>query len=150
MTDVSEIEEAYKVLDPILGVGFAAVLFAIALLASGQNASITGTIAGQAVMEGFLDIRLKPWLRRLITRGLAIIPAWFLLFFYGEKSTTDLLILSQVVLSLQLGFAIVPMVYFTSKKSIMGEYANPTWLKISLWAISGVIIGFNLTLLFNL
>lgn len=147
---VSEIEEAYKILDPILGVNFASTLFAIALLASGQNATITGTMAGQIVMEGFLNWKLKPWVRRLITRGLAIIPAWILLHFYGEGSTTDLLVLSQVILSLQLGFAVIPLVYFTSNRVIMGsEFANPTWLKWLLWAISFVIIGFNMTLLFG-
>lgn len=147
---VSEIEEAYTILNPLLGVGFASILFGVALLASGQNATITGTMAGQIVMEGFLNIKLKPWLRRLITRGLAIIPAWLLLHFYGERSTTDLLVFSQVVLSLQLGFAVIPLVYFTSNRVIMGsEFVNPTWLKWTLWIISAVIIGFNMTLLFG-
>lgn len=151
LSHISEIEEAYKILNPLLGVGFASTLFAIALLACGQNATITGTLAGQAVMEGFLNLKMKPWLRRLITRGLAIIPAWLLLFFYGEKSTTNLLIFSQVILSLQLGFAIIPLVYFTSNRAIMTtQYVNPTWLKISLWTISLIIISFNLTLLYNL
>ncbi len=145
---VSEIEEAYKILDPLLGVGFASILFGVALLASGQNATITGTMAGQIVMEGFLNLKMKPWLRRLVTRSLAIIPAWILLHFYGEKSTTDLLVFSQVILSLQLGFAVVPLVYFTSNRVIMGsEYVNPRWLKWTLWIISAVIIGFNMTML---
>lgn len=145
---VSEIEEAYKILNPILGVTFASVLFGIALLASGQNASITGTMAGQIVMEGFLNLKLSPWLRRLITRGLAIIPAWILLHFYGEERTTDLLVFSQVVLSLQLGFAVIPLVYFTSNRVIMGsEYVNPVWLKYTLWIISAIILGFNMTML---
>lgn len=147
---VSEIEEAYKILDPLLGVGFASILFGVALLASGQNATITGTMAGQIVMEGFLNLKLKPWMRRLITRSLAIIPAWILLHIYGEGSTTDLLVLSQVILSLQLGFAVIPLVYFTSNRVIMGsEFVNPSWLKWSLWFISVVIIGFNMTLLFG-
>lgn len=151
LTEVNEIEHAYEILNPMLGVGFASALFAIALLACGQNATITGTLAGQAVMEGFLDIKLRPWLRRLITRGLAIIPAWLLLFFYGEKSTTDLLILSQVILSLQLGFAIVPLIYFTSNRVIMtSQFVNPTWLKVVLTMIAIIIISFNLTILFNL
>lgn len=151
LSNISEIEEAYKILDPLLGVGYASALFAIALLACGQNATITGTLAGQAVMEGFIHIRLKPWVRRLITRGLAIIPAWFLLFFFGEKSTTDLLILSQVVLSLQLGFAVIPLIYFTSNRVIMtSEHVNPLWLKISLWVIGTIIVSFNLTIISNL
>jgi manganese transport protein len=147
---VSEIEEAYKILDPLLGVGFASILFGVALLASGQNATITGTMAGQIVMEGFLNLKMKPWLRRLVTRSLAIIPAWVLLHYFGEKSTTDLLVFSQVILSLQLGFAVIPLVYFTSNRVIMGsEYVNPRWLKWTLWIISAVIIGFNMTLLFG-
>jgi manganese transport protein len=145
---VSEIEEAYKILDPLLGVGFASILFGVALLASGQNATITGTMAGQIVMEGFLNLKMKPWIRRLVTRSLAIIPAWILLHLYGESRTTDLLVLSQVILSLQLGFAVVPLIYFTSNRVIMGsKFVNPTWLKCLLWIISAVIIGFNLMLL---
>lgn len=147
---VAGIEDAYKLLNPLLGVGFAGILFALALLASGQNATITGTLAGQIVMEGFLNIKLKPWIRRLITRGLAILPAWIILHFYGEKNTLDLLILSQVVLSFQLGFAVIPLVYFTSNKVIMGQYVNPQWLKYLLWIVSLIIIGFNFTLLFSL
>jgi manganese transport protein len=144
---VSEIEQAYELLNPILGVEFASALFGLALLASGQNATITGTMAGQIVMEGFLNLKIKPWLRRLITRGLAIIPAWLLLHFYGEKSTTDMLVLSQVILSLQLGFAVVPLVYFTSNKVIMGKFVNPFWFKYLLWIIAILIIGLNMTLL---
>lgn len=148
LQNVSEIEEAHRILNPILGVGFASTLFALALLACGQNASITGTLAGQAVMDGFLNIKVKPWIRRLITRSLAIIPAWILIYAYGEHSTTDLLIMSQVVLSLQLGFAVIPLVYFTSNRVIMGsEFVTPSWLKYTLWTISIIIVGFNITLL---
>jgi manganese transport protein len=144
---VAEIEEAYLLLNPILGVGFASLLFAIALLASGQNATITGTMAGQVVMEGFLNWKLKPWIRRLITRSLAIVPAWTILHFWGEEKTMDLLIFSQVVLSLQLGFAVFPLVYFTSNKVIMGEFVNSNWLKGILWSIAIIIVLFNLSML---
>jgi manganese transport protein len=150
-TNVSEIEVAYKILDPILGVDFASLLFAIALLACGQNATITGTLAGQAVMEGFLDLKIPTWVRGMITRGLAIIPAWLLLYYAGDSSTTDLLIWSQVILSLQLGFAIVPLIYFTSNSVIMTqEFVNPKWLKWTLVSIASIIIGFNITILFNI
>lgn len=144
---VAEIEEAYLLLNPILGVGFASLLFAVALLASGQNATITGTMAGQVVMEGFLDWKVKPWVRRLITRSLAIVPAWMILHFWGEEKTMDLLIFSQVILSLQLGFAVFPLVYFTSNKVIMGEFVNSNWLKGILWSIAIIIVLFNLSML---
>src|SRR5690348_10346546 len=124
---VEEIQDAYKLLSPVLGVTGASVLFAVALLASGQNSTLTGTLAGQIVMEGFLNIRLRPWLRRLITRLIAIIPAVIVTAVSGEKGTTDLLVLSQVILSLQLSFAVIPLVIFTSDRRKMGEFANPTW-----------------------
>ena len=148
-SDVADITDAYKLLDPVLGVGAAGFLFAIALLASGQNSTITGTLSGQIVMEGFLNIRLKPWLRRLITRLIAIIPALIVTVLYGEKGTTSLLILSQVILSIQLSFAVVPLVLFTSDKRKMGKFANKPVLKYSAWAISAVIIVFNVFLFYQ-
>lgn len=146
-TDVAEIQDAYKLLSPMLGAPLASILFALALLASGQNSTLTGTLAGQIVMEGFLQIRLRPWLRRLITRAIAIIPAVIVTVIYGESGTAQLLVLSQVVLSLQLSFAVVPLVVFTSDKRKMGEFANPTWLKILAWAITAVIVTLNVKLL---
>jgi manganese transport protein len=122
-------------------------VFALALLASGQNSTLTGTLAGQIVMEGFLSIRLRPWLRRLITRGLAIIPAGVIAVFYGESGTAKLLILSQVILSLQLSFAVVPLVQFTSDRAKMGEFANARWLAWLSWAAAGFIAVLNAWLL---
>ena len=141
--DVAEIQTAYKLLAPLLGTGLASVLFAVALLASGQNSTLTGTLAGQIVMEGFLNIRIKPWLRRLITRGLAVVPAIGVILFFGEGNATSLLILSQVILSLQLSFAVVPLVMFTSDKRTMGEFVNPGWLKTLAWALAVIIAGLN-------
>ncbi len=123
--DVAEIQDAYKLLSPLLGVGVASILFAVALLASGQNSTLTGTLAGQVVMEGFVNIRLRPWLRRLITRLIAIVPAVCVIGFFGESKTTELLVASQVVLSMQLGFAVWPLMRFTGEKAKMGEFANP-------------------------
>ncbi len=145
--EVADITDAYKLLSPLLGVSLASTVFAVALLASGQNSTLTGTLAGQIVMEGFLNIRLKPWLRRLITRLIAIIPAFIVTLIYGEKGTTSLLILSQVILSMQLSFAVVPLVQFTSDKVKMGKFVNKTWLKITVYLISIIIIGFNAYLL---
>jgi manganese transport protein len=122
-------------------------VFALALLASGQNSTITGTLAGQIVMEGFLDITLPRWLRRLITRALAIIPAAIVAVLYGERGTAQLLILSQVVLSLQLSFAVIPLVRFTSDRFKMGEFANPRWLAALAWAIAVIIAALNAWLL---
>ncbi|KQR93424.1 manganese transporter [Chryseobacterium sp. Leaf180] len=147
--DVADINDAYKMLTPILGASMASIVFAIALLASGQNSTLTGTLAGQIVMEGFLNIRLKPWLRRLITRLIAVIPALIVTIIYGEKGTTDLLVLSQVILSMQLSFAVVPLVIFTNDKHKMGEFVNKPFLKIVVWVISVVIIVLNLYLLFQ-
>jgi len=124
-TQVAEIQEAYHTLTPLLGTKLAAILFAVALLCSGQNSTLTGTLAGQIVMEGFINLRLVPWLRRLITRLMAIIPAVITVIFFGEQGTAKLLILSQVVLSLQLTFAVVPLVLFTSDRRKMGEFVNP-------------------------
>ncbi|MEO8664111.1 MAG: Nramp family divalent metal transporter [Ignavibacteria bacterium] len=147
--DVADITDAYKLLTPLLGASLASTVFAIALLASGQNSTLTGTLAGQIVMEGFLNIRLKPWLRRLITRLIAIIPAFIITLLYGEKGTTSLLILSQVILSMQLSFAVVPLVQFTSDKRKMGKFVNKLWLKITVYIISVLIICFNVYLLFE-
>jgi manganese transport protein len=146
--DVSDISVAQKLLDPVLGVKFAGDFFAIALLASGQNSTLTGTLAGQIVMEGFLNIRLKPWLRRLVTRLIAVIPALIVTIIYGENRTTDLLVLSQVILSIQLSFAVIPLIAFTSSKAKMGEFANGSLLKYGSWTIATVILTFNLILLY--
>ena len=145
--DVAEIGDAYRLLAPLLGTTFASTLFAVALLASGQNSTITGTLAGQIVMEGFLNIRLPPWLRRLITRLIAIIPAVIVTILYGEKGAGALLILSQVILSLQLSFAVVPLVYFTSQRSKMGGFVNRPWLAATAWVVAAAIIGLNAWLL---
>jgi manganese transport protein len=147
--DVAEIQDAYKLLSPMLGVGMASVLFAVALLLSGQNSTLTGTLAGQIVMEGFLNIRLRPWLRRLITRGIAIVPAVIVAWLYGESGTARLLVLSQVVLSLQLPFAVIPLVMFTSDKIKMGEFANPAWVKILAWVTTTIIVVLNIKLLLD-
>jgi manganese transport protein len=145
--DVKELEDAYKLLEDVLPATLASTLFAVALLASGQNSTITGTLAGQIVMEGFLNFRLAPWLRRLVTRAIAIVPAVVIIAIWGEHYTTKLLILSQVVLSMQLGFAVWPLMRFTSEKAKMGEFVNPMWVKICGWAMVFFIIGLNLTLL---
>jgi manganese transport protein len=147
--NVAEIQDAYKLLSPLLGVSFASVLFAVALLASGQNSTLTGTLAGQVVMEGFLNIRLRPWLRRLITRALAIIPAVLVIGISGESKTTQLLIASQVVLSMQLGFAVWPLMRFTDERAKMGEFTNRLWLKILGWTTAGIIIVLNVKLLLD-
>jgi manganese transport protein len=145
--EVAEIGEAYRLLAPLLGTTFASTLFAVALLASGQNSTITGTLAGQIVMEGFLDIRLPPWLRRLITRLIAIIPAIIVTILYGEKGAGALLILSQVILSLQLSFAVVPLVLFTSQRGKMGRFVNRPWLVATAWGTAAAIVGLNVWLL---
>ncbi len=148
--DVAQIQDAYRLLSPLLGVGGASALFAIALLASGQNSTLTGTLAGQIVMEGFLNFRITPWLRRLITRGIAIVPAVLVIGIFGEGKTTELLIASQVVLSMQLGFAVWPLMRFTDEKAKMGEFVNPVWVKILGWITTGIIILLNLKLLFDI
>ena len=148
-SEVAEIQDAFKLLTPLLGAGASAV-FALALLASGQNSTITGTLAGQIVMEGFLNIRLRPWLRRLITRGIAIIPAAVVAIMYGESGTAKLLILSQVILSMQLSFAVFPLVSFTSNKLKMGELVNPAWLKVLAYAVALIIAGLNIWLLLQI
>ncbi len=147
--DVASIQDAYKLLSPLMGVGLASTLFALALLASGQNSTLTGTLAGQIVMEGFINVRLRPWLRRLITRTIAIVPAIFVIGYFGESKTTELLVASQVVLSMQLGFAIWPLMRFTGEKNKMGEFVNPLWIKIIGWTIAAIIIVLNVKLLFD-
>jgi manganese transport protein len=144
--EVAEIQDAHKLLTPLLGAG-ASTAFALALLASGQNSTVTGTLAGQIVMEGFLNIRLRPWLRRLITRAIAIVPAAIVAIFYGESGTAQLLILSQVILSLQLSFAVFPLVTFTSDRAKMGAFVNATWLKVVAWTTALVIAALNAWLL---
>jgi len=146
-TEVAEIQDAYKLLTPLLGVTGASTVFALALLASGQNSTLTGTLAGQIVMEGFLDLRLRPWVRRLITRAIAIIPAVIVSVLYGERGTNSLLILSQVILSLQLSFAVFPLVQFTSDRAKMGEFVNPRWLKVLAYAVAILIAALNMWLL---
>jgi len=145
--EVAAIQDAFKMLSPLLGAGAASTLFAIALLASGQNSSITGTLAGQVVMEGFIHIRLSPWLRRMITRSLAIIPTILVVAFMGERGTEKLLILSQVILSFQLSFAVVPLVLFTGDRKRMGEFVNARWLQALAWTTAVLIAGLNVWLL---
>ncbi|MGX9985512.1 Nramp family divalent metal transporter [Soonwooa purpurea] len=145
--DVADIHDAYQLLTPILGTTFASIFFGIALLASGQNSTLTGTLAGQIVMEGFLNIRLKPWVRRLITRLIAVIPALIVAIIYGERGTSQLLVFSQVILSMQLSFAVIPLVMFTNSKLKMGEFANKNWLKILIFIISAIILSLNVYLL---
>ena len=146
-TQIAEIQEAYHTLTPLLGSQLAAILFAVALLCSGQNSTLTGTLAGQIVMEGFLNIRLVPWLRRLITRLLAIIPAVITVIFFGQHGTAKLLIFSQVILSLQLSFAVVPLVQFTSDRRMMGKFVNARWLQLLSWTVAAIIAVLNAYLL---
>jgi manganese transport protein len=145
--DVAEIADAYKLLSPVLGVSLASTLFACALLASGQNSTLTGTLAGQIVMEGFLQIRLKPWLRRLITRSIAILPAVLVIGIAGEGKVTSLLILSQVVLSFQLPFAVIPLIQFTADRNKMGEFTNSRFTVVVAWIVAAAILFFNAELL---
>ena len=147
--DVADINDAFMLLSPLLGAPLASILFAIALLASGQNATLTGTMAGQIVMEGFLNIRLRPWVRRLLTRLVAIIPAVIIASLYGSRGIGNLLVLSQVILSLQLSFAVVPLIMFTSNKVKMGQYVNSLWIKIISWGVAIIIITLNAFLLYQ-
>ena len=148
--DVAQIQDAYQLLSPTLGVGAASTLFAVALLASGQNSTLTGTLAGQIVMEGFLNLRIRPWMRRLITRLIAIVPAVCVIGYFGESKTTSLLVASQVVLSMQLGFAVWPLMRFTGEKAKMGEFVNPLWIAVLGWATTAAIIALNMKLLFDI
>jgi manganese transport protein len=145
--DVADIGDAYKLLSPLLGSSVASAVFALALLSSGQNATLTGTLAGQIVMEGFMNIRLRPWLRRLLTRLVAIVPAIIVVMLYGERGTGKLLILSQVVLSLQLPFAVIPLVIFTSDRRMMGPFVSPAWMRSLAWLVAGIIVVLNAWLL---
>src|SRR6266498_1234134 len=147
--DVEEIQHAYKLLSPMLGVPVASAVFALALLAYGQNSTLTGTLAGQIVMEGFLNIRLRPWLRRLMTRLIAIVPAVICTALYGESGTAKLLIFSQVILSLQLSFAVIPLVIFTGDRTKMGEFANRPWIKVLAWLTTGIIVLLNVKYLWD-
>jgi len=144
--DVAEIQDAYHLLEPLLGAAIAPIIFAVGLLAAGQSSTITGTLAGQIVMEGYLDIRIRPWLRRIITRLLAVVPAVATILFFGEKQTGSLLVLSQVVLSLQLPFAMIPLIHFVADKRKMGEFAIRPWLRFSSWVVAIVIVGLNVEL----
>lgn len=147
--DVAEIGQAYELLSPLLGFGVASTLFAVALLASGLNSTVTATLAGQIVMEGFLDLRIPPWARRLITRGVAIVPVVLVTAFYGDSGTAKLLVLSQVVLSMQLPFAVIPLVLFVSDRGKMGAFAIPRWIAILSWLVAAVILVLNVKLLFD-
>jgi manganese transport protein len=147
--DVADISDAYKLLSPLLGTTMASTLFALALLCSGQNATLTGTLAGQIVMEGFINLRLRPWLRRLITRLIAIIPAIIVVFLYGERGTGALLVLSQVILSMQLPFAVFPLVMFTSDRLKMGRFVSPMWVRALAWTIAAIIAALNVWLLYQ-
>lgn len=145
--DVAEIQDAYKLLSPLLGVSAASAIFGLALLASGQSSTLTATLAGQIVMEGFLQLRLPAWLRRLATRLIAIVPALIAIIFFGERSTGNLLVFSQVILSLQLSFAVIPLIVFTSDRRWMGEFVNPLWLKAIAWLVALIIVSLNVWLL---
>jgi manganese transport protein len=147
--DVTEIEKAYQLLSPLLGVPLASTVFAVALLASGQNSTLTGTLAGQIVMEGFLDIRIKPWLRRLLTRSIAIVPAIMTVLLYGEESIAQLMLLSQVILSFQLAFAVIPLIVFTSSKEKMGLFVNSWWITALASLCAMLIIALNIKYVFD-
>jgi manganese transport protein len=146
-TDVAEIQDAYHLLTPMMGVTGASTLFAVALLAAGQNSTLTGTLAGQIVMEGFLHFTIPAWIRRLSTRLLAIIPAVIVIAFSGEQAVTHLLLLSQVILSMQLSFAVIPLVQFTGSRRIMGEFVDPIWIRAFGWLLAFLIAALNLWLL---
>jgi manganese transport protein len=143
---VTQIQQAHLLLAPLLGSSLAGVIFAVALLCSGQSSTLTGTMAGQVVMEGFLNFRMRPWLRRLVTRALAVVPAAFTIYFAGDQSTFGLLILSQVILSMQLPFAVIPLIHFTSDRARMGSFANAAWVRVLAWSTAAVIVGLNLRL----
>jgi manganese transport protein len=149
-TEVAELQEAYRLLAPMVGVGLASTLFAVALLASGLNATVTATLSGQIVMEGFLGLSLPMWLRRLVTRLVAIIPAIFITWSYGETGTAQLLILSQVILSLQLPFAVIPLLMFATSRGLMGKLRAPIWMAVVGWACAALIVAINAKLLVDL
>jgi manganese transport protein len=147
--DVVDILDAHQLMAPMLGSALAPILFAVALIAAGQSSTITGTLAGQVVMEGYLNIRLQPWIRRLLTRVIAIVPAFITIFIMGDEATGDLLVFSQVILSLQLSFAIIPLIHFVSDKSKMGDFAIPGWQKILSWLATAIIISLNINVVYN-
>lgn len=147
--EVSEIQDAHKLMAPLLGSTLAPILFAVALIAAGQSSTVTGTLAGQVIMEGYLNLRLQPWIRRLLTRLIAIVPAFLTIYFLGESKTGDLLVLSQVILSLQLGFAIIPLIHFVSDKQKMGEFVIPRWQKMASWLSVSVIVFLNCRMLLD-
>jgi manganese transport protein len=149
MFNVSEIQDAHRFLQPLLGTEWAPRLFAIALICAGQSSTLTGTLAGQIVMEGYLNFRIAPWIRRLITRLIAIIPAYLTIYYFGEESTGKLLVLSQVILSLQLGFAIIPLIHFVSDKEKMQEFVIPVYVKMLAWISAAVIVGLNVRLVYQ-
>lgn len=149
MFGVGDISDAHKFLEPLLGTKWAPVLFAIALIAAGQSSTITGTLAGQIVMEGYLDLRIQPWIRRIITRVLAILPAFLAILWWGNQSIGQLLVISQVVLSLQLGFAVIPLIHFVSNKEKMGEFAIGKYFQLASWVIAVIIVGLNAKLLYE-
>ncbi len=146
LKNVTQIQDAHHLLEGILGTSLAPILFAVALIAAGQSSTLTGTLSGQIVMEGYLNLRIQPWLRRLITRVIAIVPAFLVIYFYGEERTGDLLVLSQVILSLQLGFAVIPLIHFTSDREKMKEFAIKPWVRICAWAAAGLIVSLNVKL----
>jgi manganese transport protein len=147
--DVAEIQQAHELLAPMLGSTLAPILFAVALIAAGQSSTITGTLAGQVVMEGYLNLRLQPWIRRLLTRLIAIVPAVIAIVYFGDQATGKLLILSQVILSLQLGFAVIPLIHFVSDKKKMGEFVVPFWQRSLAWVAAIIIIGLNVKLVYQ-
>ncbi|MCS6819497.1 MAG: Nramp family divalent metal transporter, partial [Chitinophagales bacterium] len=147
--EIVEIEYAHRMLEPLLGEKLAPILFAIALIAAGQSSTVTGTIAGQIIMEGYLNLRLSPWVRRITTRLMAVLPAAAVIYWLGEDKVNDMLVLSQVILSLQLGFAIIPLIHFVSNKQSMGKFVIPLWQKILGWASASIIVLLNLKLVFD-
>ena len=147
--DVAEISDAYRLLSPVLGVGVASTLFATALLAAGMNSTVTGTLAGQIVMEGFLHLSLPSWARRLLTRGLAVIPVLFVTSLYGAHGVGELLMFSQVILSMQLPFAVIPLVMFVSDREKMGEFTISPFVKVMAWVIAAIILVLNFKLLWD-
>jgi manganese transport protein len=146
---VSEIQDAHRLLEPLLGKSYAPALFAIALIAAGQSSTVTGTLAGQIVMEGYLHLRIAPWLRRLITRLLAVIPAIIVISYFGESATGDMLVMSQVMLSMQLGFAVIPLLHYVSSKRRMGDYAIGFWTKVAGWLSALIIVSLNVRLVYE-
>src|SRR5262249_19934089 len=140
---VTQIQQAHVLLVPLLGTSLAGVIFAVALLCSGQSSTLTGTLAGQIVMEGFLNFRMRPWLRRLITRALAIVPAALTIYVAGDNATFGLLLLSQAILSMQLPFAIIPLIHFTNQRQRMGSFANATWVRVLAWATAAIVVALN-------